>query len=97
MELATVGVSVNLRLDGERCADVRIALGAVAPRPIRARGAEAVLKGRLLTAEALAEAASAAMTECAPIGNVRASADYRREMVGVLTRRAIESAREAIR
>lgn len=97
MELATVGVSVNLRLDGERCADVRIALGAVAPRPIRARGAEAVLKGRLLTAEALAEAASAAMAECAPIGNVRASADYRREMVGVLTRRAIESAREAIR
>jgi carbon-monoxide dehydrogenase medium subunit len=95
MELATVGVAVMLRLDGERCEDVLIALGAVAPTPMRARGAEAVLKGRRLTAEGLAEAAAAAMAECAPIGNVRASADYRREMVGVLLRRAVEAAREA--
>ena len=97
MELATVGVAANLRLEGERCADVRIALGAVAPKPMRALRAEAVLIGRTLSAEALAGAAAAAMAECAPIGNVRASADYRREMVGVLSRRAVESARDAIR
>lgn len=97
MELATVGVAANLRVERGRCADVRIALGAVAPTPMRARRAEAALLGRPLSAETLAEAALAAMEECAPIGNVRASAGYRREMVGVLSRRAIESAREAIR
>jgi carbon-monoxide dehydrogenase medium subunit len=98
MELATVGVAATLTLaeDG-RCADVRIVLGAVAPTPLRALRAEAALRGRPPTPEAIAAAAAAAMTEARPIGDVRGSADYRREMVGVLVGRALEQALEAAR
>ena len=85
MELATVGVAVTLTRD----ASVRIVLGAVAPTPIRARAAEEILKK---DPKALDQAAAAAMAEARPISNVRASAEYRREMVRVLTRRAIEQA-----
>jgi len=97
MELATVGVGVSLTLDGGACRDLRIALGAVAPTPIRARLAEDALRGRTLDGAAIETAARIAMGECRPISNVRGSADYRREMVGVLTRRAIERAMEAVR
>jgi carbon-monoxide dehydrogenase medium subunit len=89
MELATVGVAVSLDREGETCREIRIALGAVGPTPIRARKAEALLRGRRMEADAIAEAAEKAMQEATPISNVRASADYRRDMVGVLTRRAI--------
>jgi aerobic carbon-monoxide dehydrogenase medium subunit len=88
MELATVGVAVTLTIG----ADVRIVLGAVAPTPIRARQAEAVLRGQTLNEKLIEQAADAAVLESRPISNVRASAEYRREMVGVLTRRAIEQA-----
>jgi carbon-monoxide dehydrogenase medium subunit len=63
----------------------------VAPTPIRARRAENLVRGKRLTEELIAEAAAAAIAESRPIGNVRASAEYRREMVGVLTRRALET------
>jgi carbon-monoxide dehydrogenase medium subunit len=97
MELATVGVAVALTLEGDACREIRIALGAVAPTPIRARAAEAALRGRGLDAQAIAAAARIAQGECRPISNVRGSAEYRREMVGVLAARAIERAREAAR
>lgn len=97
MELATVGVAVALTLERERCREIRIALGAVAPTPIRARAAEDALRGRPLDGAAIGAAARIAVGECRPISNVRASAEYRREMVGVLTARAIERAREAVR
>lgn len=97
MELATVGVAVSLTLERERCGEIRIALGAVAPTPIRARAAEDALRGRPLDGATIGATARIAMGECRPISNVRGSADYRREMVGVLTVRAIERAREAAR
>ena len=97
MELATVGVAVTLTLDGARCRDVRIVLAAVAPTPLRAVGAEHALRSRPVDAETIAVAAEAAMAEARPIGDVRGSADYRREMVGVLTRRALQQAVEAAR
>jgi carbon-monoxide dehydrogenase medium subunit len=97
MELATVGVAVSLTLAGDRCREVRIALGAVAPTPIRARAAEACLRDRTIDARLIETAAHAAMAESRPIGNVRASADYRRQMVGVLTRRALGQALEMAR
>ena len=93
MELATVGVAVSLTLDASGvCSQARIALGAVAPTPIRARAAEAMLEGTRISPESLVEAAERAMLACTPISNVRASASYRRDMVGVLTRRALEQA-----
>ena len=86
MELATVGVAVSLTPGS----DVKIVLGAVAPTPIRARRAEELLRGRALGPGLIAQAAKAAADESRPITNVRASAEYRREMVEVLTRRALE-------
>lgn len=96
MELATVGVAVTLTLDGERCDDIRIVLGAVAPTPIRGRRAEAMVQGRILDDALLEAAGQAAMQESCPISNVRGSAAYRREMVAVLTARAIRQCRELL-
>ena len=93
MELATVGVAVTLT-EGS---DVRIVLGAVAPTPIRAKQAEALLRGRKIDAGLIERAAQAAVDESRPISNVRASAEYRREMVRVLTRRALTQAMDSIR
>jgi carbon-monoxide dehydrogenase medium subunit len=92
MELATVGVGVTLTLDGGGCREIRIALGAVAPTPIRAHKAEDALRGRPLDDASIEAAARIAVGECRPISNVRGSAEYRRDMVGVLTERAIRQA-----
>ena len=97
MELATVGVAVSLTLDGGTCREVRIALGAVAPTPIRARRAESLLRDAAIDERLIEAAARTAMGEARPIGNVRASAEYRRWMVEVLTRRAIRQAVERAR
>jgi aerobic carbon-monoxide dehydrogenase medium subunit len=93
MELATVGVAVCLTMDKDVCKDVKICLGAVAPTPIRALQAEAILKNQKLNSSILEKAAQAAMAESKPISNVRGSAGYRKDMVRVLTRRALEEAR----
>jgi carbon-monoxide dehydrogenase medium subunit len=94
MELATVGVAAAMTLDGDgdECQQVRIVLGAVAPTPIRARGAEAMLQGIVPDDKAITAVAEAAMAEARPISDVRSSADYRREMVRVLTARAVKQA-----
>lgn len=98
MELATVGVAVTLVLaDDGAVDDVRIVLGAVAPTPLRARRAEAMMRGERTSPGLLEIVARIAMEESQPISDVRASADYRRRMVGVLTRRAIERALERAR
>ena len=97
MELATVGVAVSVTLQENRFKEVDIVLGAVAPTPIRAFKAEATLRGQKLSEDLIEKAANAAMGESRPISNVRASADYRREMVAVLTRRALRQARDLIK
>ena len=97
MELATVGVAISLTLEGDTCREVRIALGAVAPTPIRARRAESLLRNQVIDEHLIEQAARTAMGEARPIGNVRASAEYRRRMVEVLTRRAITQAVAAVR
>jgi carbon-monoxide dehydrogenase medium subunit len=94
MDLAYVGVAVvyNLGDKVKKCDGVRIVLGAVAPTPIRAKRAEAALEGQTLT-EALAEKAGAiAAEESKPISDVRSSAEYRRAMVGAMTKRAVLNA-----
>ncbi len=81
-------------MDWERnlCVAPRIALGAVAPTVIRAPAAEACLEGRAITPVVIAEAARAAVGEACPISDFRASADYRRDLIEVLTRRALANA-----
>lgn len=90
MDISVVGVAsvITLNPDNGRCVDARIALGAVGPTVFRAKKAEAILKGSELTGDVLSRAAIAAADESSPIGDVRAPAEYRKDMVGVLTRRA---------
>lgn len=97
MELATVGVAVRMTVKNDRCEDLRIVLGAVAPTPIRALNAEAVLRGEPISNRLIEAASLAAREESRPISDVRASADYRRQMVGVLTKRALLQALEGAR
>jgi len=93
MDLAYVGVAVAYTLDEQqRCKGVRVVLGAVAPTPIRARRAEAAVEGRVLTETLAEKAGEIAAEESKPISDVRASADYRRAMVGTMTKRALLNA-----
>ena len=69
----------------------RIALGAAGPHPIRAHGAEAVLVGATLDAAVIERAAQAAAAECQPFTDGIATEWYRRRMVGVFVRRALEA------
>jgi len=96
MDLAVAAAAAAVRVgpDGRRCSRARIALGAVAPIPMRARAAESILEGKSLTPGVMREAAEAAAAEARPISDLRASAEYRRRMTEALTRRAL---REALR
>ena len=73
--------------------DARIALGAAGPHPLRARQAETVLIGQMLDTSSIATAAAAAQAECDPPTDALASSWYRRRMVGVYVRRALEQIR----
>jgi len=93
MDLAYVGVAVALELNGgKKCRKARIALGAVSPTPMRARRAEALLENQTITEELAEKAGAEAAAESKPISDVRSSADYRREMVRVNTKRALLNA-----
>lgn len=92
LEIAVVGVAVALEMDQELIKDCRVGLTAVAPVPLRASQAEAALRGRNFTPQVVEAAAQAAADECRPLDDHRASALYRREMVKVLFRRAVQSA-----
>ena len=90
--LAVVGVAAAVTMEGAVAVDARIVLGAVAPVPMRARAAEEIVRGREYTRE-LAEAAGvAAAAGCRPISDIRGSAEYRRDLVRVFTRRVLERA-----
>jgi carbon-monoxide dehydrogenase medium subunit len=98
MDLALVlaAAAVHLAPDRCKCRRVRIALGSVAPAPMRARKAEEVLEGKAVTPEAIDAAARAGAAEARPISDLRASAEYRRDMTRVLIRRVLtEAARRA--
>lgn len=89
MDLAVVGVGALLAREGNRL-QARIALGAVAPTPLRAVQAERLLEGTPeLEDKVISQAAGLAAQVAAPIDDVRASAEYRREMVRSLTERAL--------
>ena len=92
--LALVNVAASLWVDWDQHVFVapRIGLGAVAPTVIRATKAEAYLEGRAVTPEGMAEAGRIAAGEAKPISDFRASADYRRDLIAVLTKRALENA-----
>lgn len=91
--IAVAAVAAALRLgDAGDIEDARIVLGAVAPIPKPAEAAAALLRGRPPGEDVFAEAAELAMQAAEPISDVRGSAEFRRELVGVLTRRALRAA-----
>jgi aerobic carbon-monoxide dehydrogenase medium subunit len=94
MDLAVVGVAAMVELDKAKsiCLEARIALGAVGLTAVRARNAEAVLKGSRLSDTLVEKAGHAASLECDPITDIRASEMYRREMVRVMVKRAVRAA-----
>jgi len=93
MDLAFVGVAVLLEVDGgDRISKARIALAAVDPTPIRAPSAEKLLEGLKLTPEAAHESGERAARSCKPISDLRASAEYRREMVRELCQQGLLAA-----
>ena len=96
MDIAVAGVAAVLSLDSGDgvCAEARLALGAVAPIPMRAGKAEKALTGRKIDLEVMELAAKTASEEASPITDIRASEAYRRAMVRVLTLRAIKQAYE---
>jgi CO/xanthine dehydrogenase FAD-binding subunit len=91
MDLALVGVAACLKLDGDKkvCKKARVALGAVAPIPIRVPEVEALLINRAIDETLVTEAARIAGMQCRPISDIRASLEYRCSMVEVITRRAV--------
>lgn len=90
IDLAIVGVAaVGIVSEGEVCKDIKIVLGAVAPVPMRALDAEKLLRGKKIDDGMINRSARAASGEARPISDVRASAEYRRKMVEVFTRRAL--------
>ena len=96
-DLAVVGVATLVVKENTLLKDVKIALGAVAPTPIRVKKAEAILKGKNPNEKLLEEAGQAASAESKPIDDARSTADYRRQMVAVLTRRAVAQAIEQVK
>ena len=90
--LALVNAAASFWPKSGTFSGTRIALGAVAPTVIRALKAEAYLDGRAISEDAMVEAGLIAATEAKPITDFRASADYRRDLVAVLVKRALASA-----
>lgn len=103
MDIAVVGVgsfvvlAPNERASGGRkCKEAKIALGATAPTPVRAKEAEAFLSGRIIDDSAINEAGELAVLSAKPITDVRGSAEYRKELVKVLTRRTLKACLNAL-
>src|SRR6266566_4420852 len=90
--LGTLGGNLVTAVPSMDSGPTLIALGAVATKVIRAPQAEAYLEGRAITPEAIAEAGRVAVGDAEPISDFRASAEYRRHLVAVLTKRALEGA-----
>lgn len=90
---ATASAAVHLTLaDKDTCKEAGIALGAVGLTAIKATEAEAALRGQRLTAKSIQAAAEAAMAACDPQPDMRGTADYKRQVVGALVKRAIDVA-----
>ncbi len=89
LDISAISIAAGARREGTVLRDVRIALGAVAPTPIRATRTEAVLEGRAPDAARLEAAAQAALEEVRPISDVRASDWYRRELIRNMLKRVL--------
>ena len=94
LDIAVVGVASQLTLANGVCTKARIALAAVAPVPLRATAAEQALEGQAVTPDRIKRAADLAVDAARPISDQRGSAEFRRHLVRVLTRRTLTTALE---
>ena len=99
MDIAVVGVGASVILDDakQRIVSAKIALGAVAPTPLFAEEASALLAGKEISDAVIDEAAQAAQAIARPISDMRGTAEQRTHLVGVLTRRALNGAIQRVK
>ena len=83
MDLAIASVGVLLEMDGDTCKKARFAAGSVAPVPLRLKRAEELFENAVMSKEIIREAQEIAMNSISPITDIRSTAEYRREIVGV--------------
>jgi len=102
MDVAIASAAVLVVLDGDQVKEARVALGAVAPTPLRAPKCEAALTGKTLRGgaadkELIESASRLAAEDCAPIDDVRSDAAYRRRAIAMLVEQGLEQAIRAAR
>jgi carbon-monoxide dehydrogenase medium subunit len=90
MDLAVASVALLVEVEGERCQKARIAAGSVAPVPLRLKKVEALIEKSTLTRSLISQAQKLAAESVVPLTDIRASEEYRREIVGILVKRALE-------
>jgi carbon-monoxide dehydrogenase medium subunit len=90
MAISVASVSVLLEIENSKCKKARIGLGAVAPKPVRAYEVERILEGKEITEKVIGACCDHVQKEIHPITDIRASAEYRRQMTSVLLRRLIQ-------
>ncbi|MFH2110066.1 MAG: xanthine dehydrogenase family protein subunit M [Candidatus Bathyarchaeota archaeon] len=95
--LSVVSAAAYVEMDGGKVKETRLAFGSVAETPLRTPDVETMLRGKLLTDKLLEKAAEAVKSSVAPITDVRGTAEYRRDMCGVLLKRALTEAAERAR
>ena len=94
LDCSAIGLGARVTMDGDRCTEARIVVGACAPIPMRAKAAEKILIGQELTDDVIRQAAQKTSEETSPIDDVRASAAYRLKVTTVITIRALTDARK---
>ena len=94
MDIAVVGVGAMVKLDGDTIESARVALGAVAPTPLYVEAVGESLAGKPATEESIEAAAVVAQDAARPITDMRGTAEFRKHLVGVLTKRALRGAVE---
>ncbi|NTW20311.1 MAG: xanthine dehydrogenase family protein subunit M, partial [Nostocales cyanobacterium W4_Combined_metabat2_030] len=92
LDLSKVNVAVRLDMSGKTVKEARVAIGAVAPTTIRLKKIEALLKGSQITDDVLQKIVETVPTEIKPIDDVRSTAEYRRDVAGVMVKRIIVEA-----
>lgn len=95
IDCANMAVNIELEENKESIKSVKLVMGSVAIRPLVSQEVPALLVGKKLTEELIEKAGEAAQSEAKPISDVRASAEYRKEVIGALARRLVKEAYEA--
>lgn len=92
LDLSKVNCAVSLQMKGKTCEQARIAMGAVAPTTLRLKKSEELLKGQKITDELLKKVAASVAGQIVPIDDVRSTAEYRKDVSGVILKRTIQAA-----